>query len=235
MYSMNYKEGLIYKIICKTDDKICYIGSTFNILSQRWRDHKTNYNEWIKDKNKKKCSIYPYFEKYGIDNFKMIEIKKYKVCAENTYDKTHLSVYELLWILKHKNCVNEIKPFNPLFKLDWKINQKKYAEKNKDKIKDYQKDYTEKNKDKKKDYDKNYREKNKEKIKEKEKNYRENNKEKIKAQQKNKYQKNKYKYEEKAKIKIQCECGSLVRRNNLLRHLKSKKHQDYIKNLNNNN
>ena len=43
------KTGLVYKIICKTDDTFCYIGSTYNILSQRWRDHKINYNIWIKN------------------------------------------------------------------------------------------------------------------------------------------------------------------------------------------
>jgi len=220
MYSMNYKEGLIYKIICKTDDKICYIGSTFNILSQRWRDHKTNYNEWIKDKNKKKCSIYPYFEKYGIDNFKMIEIKKYKVCAENTYDKTHLSVYELLWILKHKNCINILKPFNPLCKLDEKICNIKYAENNKQKIKNYQNDYYQKNKNKIIEQQKNYYEENKDKKLKQQKIYKKNNEDKIK---------------EKASQKIQCECGSLITKTNISKHLKSKKHQDYIKNLNNNN
>ena len=52
MYSMNYKEGLIYKIICKTDNKICYIGSTFNILSQRWRQHKEQFKQYIKKKKK---------------------------------------------------------------------------------------------------------------------------------------------------------------------------------------
>jgi len=213
---MNYKEGLIYKIICKTDDTFCYIGSTFNILSQRWRDHKINYNKWIKDKNKRKCSIYPYFEKYGVDNFKMVEIKKYKVCVENTNDKKHLSVYELLWILKHKNSINILKPFNPLSKLDKKINDKKYAENNKDKIKNYHKDWYEKNKNKIIEQQKNYYEENKDKKLKQQKNYRKNNKDKI---------------SERNKIKIECECGSKYTKCNKSTHIKTKKHLNYINNL----
>ena len=199
MYSMNYKEGLIYKIICKTDNKICYIGSTFNILSQRWRQHKEQFKQYIKKKKNKCISIYPYIEKYGIENFKMIEIKKYKVCAENINDKKHLSVYELFWILKHKNCINEKIPFNPLKKLDKKIYKKKYRneEQNKDKIKDYNKKWNEENKN----YQKNY------------------------------YQENKYIIESKSKKKVECECGCKVRKDNLLRHFKSKKHINYIDNL----
>ena len=217
MYSMNYKEGLIYKIICKTDDKICYIGSTYNILSQRWRDHKKNYDLWINNKKKEKCSIYPYFEKYGIENFKMIEIKKYKVCAENIRDKKHLSVYELLHILKHKNCVNELKPFNPLKNLDNKIYKNNYYQENIDKYKEKNKNYRENNKEKLKDYDKNYKEKNKDKIKE---------------QKKNRYNQNKEKINEKMKKKVECVCGSKIRKVDLNRHLKSKKHQNYINNNN---
>jgi len=220
MYSMNYKEGLIYKIICKTDDTFCYIGSTYNKLSQRWREHKYRYRRWIEKKNTRKYSIFPYFEKYGIDNFKMIEIKKYKVCAENIRDKKHLSVYELLWILKHKNCINILKPFNPLCKLDEKICNIKYAENNKQKIKNYQNDYYQKNKNKIIEQQKNYYEENKDKKLKQQKIYKKNNEDKIK---------------EKASQKIQCECGSLITKTNISKHLKSKKHQDYIKNLNNNN
>lgn len=212
---MNYKEGLIYKIICKTDDKICYIGSTYNILSQRWRDHKKNYDLWIKNKNKTKCSIFPYFEKYGIENFKMIEIKKYKVCAENIRDKKHLSVYELLHILKHKNCVNILKPFNPLQKLEIKEYQSNYYEENKDKILQQTKDYNNKNKNKIKISLKNYYNKNKNDILEYHKNYHQQNKDKI---------------SENRKINVECECGSIIRKYELNRHLKSKKHQNYINN-----
>ena len=60
---------------------------------------------------------------------------------------------------------------------------------------------------------KEYREDNKEKIKEKDKRYRENNKEMIK---------------EKQGEKFNCECGCICRISDKARHLKTKKHQNYI-------
>ena len=54
---------------------------------------------------------------------------------------------------------------------------------------------------------------NKEKLVKKQQNYRNNNKEKIK----------------KLNTKLyECECGSIVQYNSKSRHIKSKKHQDYI-------
>ena len=121
-----YKTGIIYKIVCDLDESFCYIGSTTYSLSDRFNGHKYDY----KTKRKIMCT-HQYFDKYGIENFKIIEIKKYLVC-----DKKHLHAYELLHILNN-NCINSIKPFNPLTKLDKeKISQdkKKYYEKNKKKI-----------------------------------------------------------------------------------------------------
>ena len=67
-------------------------------------------------------------------------------------------------------------------------------------------------KEQRKDYDKNYNEKNKDKIKEINKNYNENNKDKKNAKNK-------------------CECGGKYTHSNISIHLKTKKHQNYINNL----
>ena len=64
---------------------------------------------------------------------------------------------------------------------------------------------------------KQYREKNKKKIKEQAKDYRETNKNNI---------------SEKRKVKITCDCGLVVRKDNILRHCRSKKHLKYIENSN---
>ena len=45
------------------------------------------------------------------------------------------------------------------------------------------------------------------------------------------YQKNKQQISEKGKIKITCECGSTFRKAEKNRHLKSKKHKDFITSL----
>jgi len=106
---MTYTTGHIYKIICRTDDKFCYIGSTLNTLKNRWQQHKRDY----KTRNGNSC-IHKYFDTYGVENFKMILIKDYIVCREKQRYNKHLQAYETLWINKTKSCINTILPFNPL-------------------------------------------------------------------------------------------------------------------------
>ena len=218
---MPYSYGSIYKIICTQDSNFCYIGSTFTTLNQRFHQHKSHYKMWLKTK-KKNLSTYPYFDKYGIDNFKIILIKSYKVCRESQRDNAHLKVYEQLWMNKTKRAVNIHKAFNPLLKLDQKEYHKKYHKKtyenNKERKKEYDKKKYENNKEKIKEKTKKYRENNKEKIKEKEKKYRENNKEKNKERQK-----------EYNKEKITCECGSIICKGDLSKHKKTKKHFNLMK------
>ena len=107
---MTYRKGNIYKIICKVDNNICYIGSTFNEVRHRWQGHKSHYRDYLEGKSG--CiGVYPYFTKYGIENFMAIPVKSYLVYAENKKDHKHLSVYEQLWINKTKNCANTNNPF----------------------------------------------------------------------------------------------------------------------------
>jgi len=116
--------GKIYKII-HLQSNICYIGSTFNILRQRWQQHKQDYSKWLDGKNDN-IAIYPYFKEYGIENFKIILIKEYEVV-----DRKHLEVYECLWVNKLKPCNNK-NPFQlPLKKHYMNI----YREKNKERLK----------------------------------------------------------------------------------------------------
>jgi len=155
-----YKTGIIYKIVCDLDESFCYIGSTTSSLSDRFCKHKYEY----KTKRNIMC-IHPYFDKYGVENFKIIEIKKYLVC-----DKHHLWAYELLHMLNNK-CINSRKPFNPLYKIEIKpkkkIYHKKYRDENKEKISQDKKLDYEKNRDKILDRVTKYRNENKEIIKKK--------------------------------------------------------------------
>tara|TARA_R100000655_G_scaffold25868_2_gene53376 strand:+ start:531 stop:1061 length:531 start_codon:yes stop_codon:yes gene_type:complete len=140
--------GYIYKIICSSYNNFCYIGSTYKGLNQRWKQHKEDYSKWIKNKHNKhsNISIYPYFFKYGIHNFKIILIKSYEIVRTHQTDFKHLHAYELLWINNTKNCVNKYLPFNPLKKN--KLYKKYYYQKNKEKYKDYNDKIIEKNKEK---------------------------------------------------------------------------------------
>ena len=78
------------------------------------------------------------------------------------------------------------------------------------------KEYTLATKDKKREYDKEYRLNNNEKHKEGKKQYSKENKDKIK---------------EKLSRPFQCECGSLCQSGGRSRHLKSQKHQTFLKQI----
>lgn len=88
--------GRIYKIVSRETNE-CYIGSTFNQLKYRFKQHKDDYRRWKKGKSSS-CSSYEIFDKHGIKNCKMLLIKEY-----NVVDRKHLQVYETLWIRKLKS------------------------------------------------------------------------------------------------------------------------------------
>jgi hypothetical protein len=90
------------------------------------------------------------------------------------------------------------------------------------------KEYREDNKEQLAEKNKKWREKNKDEIREKRKRYREENKDTIRDKLK-KWRKENI---EKIKEKTTCNCGGKYTKNNLSRHKKSKKHQEYLaKNL----
>ena len=115
------------------DNNICYIGSTFNQLKQRWQGHKTKFKRWLKNKDVigGRCSIFKYYEKYGIENFTIIKIKEYLVYRENNKDSRCLLAYEQLWINRTK-CINNNMAFSILRKLQNKINTAKSYQDNKE-------------------------------------------------------------------------------------------------------
>lgn len=75
---------------------------------------------------------------------------------------------------------------------------------------------------------KEYYEQNKEKIIDRMKEYQENNKENIKQYKKEYYENHK----DKINKKIECECGCKYTHQNKARHIKTKKHQKYLNNIN---
>lgn len=136
----NTKVGRIYKIVSTQSDHV-YVGSTFNTIRDRFSKHKKDYRQWLKDMSKAKCSIYPFFKEFGVDNFKMILIKEYEVV-----DRTHLEAYEALWMSKLA-CVNKITPFQIR-----KLSQKEYRDNNKDAINTRDRQYYANNKEKFRQY-----------------------------------------------------------------------------------
>jgi len=112
-------------------------------------------------------------------------------------------------------------------------NRKTYYKNNKETIIEKNKEYYIKNIEKKREYLKSYNEKNKEAISKKAKEKYQNNKEAIEEKAKEKYQNNKKAIAEKRKItKCDCECGSCVRKSDYQKHLRTKKHLDFMNSKN---
>jgi hypothetical protein len=188
--------GHIYQIICKTRPSICYIGSTFNRLHKRFEGHKSDYKH-----NHGTNSIHEYFDKYGIDNFKIILIKSYEVIRTNNKDFRHLHAYETLWMNRIK-CINKCLAFNPL-KKEYK---KEWYESNKERIKEK--------------YEKNI-----DKIKQTKREHYERNNEKLKNISLNYYNENKFiinkKRNKENKEKVKCNiCNKEINKSSLSRHIK---------------
>ena len=146
----------IYKIWKNGKDEV-YIGSTSN-FKKRMLDHKRNCNnEKSKDYN---YFIYQYIrQNEGWDEFDKEII--YECDVEDKYEKLKI---EGEYIKQFEKTLNERNSYGCK---DIKENNKKYREKNKEKIKYINKEYYEQNKDKLKEEMKEYYEKNKDKIKEK--------------------------------------------------------------------
>ena len=144
---MNYQIGHVYKILCTVNSEFVYIGSTFLKLNARWDNHKYKYNKYLKG-GINNMSTYKYYDKYGIQFFRIVLIKSYKVCRESQTDYRHLRAFEQLWINKTKRSINYNNAFNPLAKLDKNIYQNKYYENNKEEISEKMKEWRKKNKEK---------------------------------------------------------------------------------------
>lgn len=117
------------------------------------------------------------------------------------------------YYIRNLECINIDIPF--ISEEEKKENEKEYRLKNKEHRKQWLKQ-------------------NKEKIIHANKKYYKENKEKIIQQQKEYYEENKKVIEEKRKIKITCQCGSVIRKPGLSEHKKSNKHLKYIEEINSN-
>jgi hypothetical protein len=193
----------IYKLYCKNNPSLCYIGSTKNI-NKRKITHKCCYN------NNVNLPLYISIRENGEwDNwdFEILEIvecisKKDALKRERYYIENTICI----------NCVIPIYEGKDYWKDYWEKNKNKlknnmkiYYDENKQDILDYHKKYNIENKDKIKEYRHNVYEQNKQEILNKNKKYRDENKDKIALQRKE---------------KVICSCGKSIRKSNIMRHKK---------------
>jgi hypothetical protein len=201
----DYKKAVIYMLepSIQYDEGDIYYGSTTQPLYKRFFAHKASYNYGQTVRSK------ILFEKYGIENIKIILIKYFS--CEN---KQELEAEEAKYIRENK-CVNYQIPCR---------SKKEYYLDNKEKLNKQNNENYEKKKGIFKEKRKEYRETNKEKFKE----YRKDHIKEYQERDKKYYEINKENILEKMKEKIKCDCGCEVSKGCLKRHQKSKKHTDLI-------
>ncbi len=209
-----YNNSKIYKIepIIEHAQHEIYIGSTTKErLCQRMAYHRGDYKAYKKG-NRGKIMAFDLFDKYGIENCQIILIEEYK-CN----NKDELTSREANFI-RNTECINKVIPDRD--KKEYNAQETRKA---------YYKQYREKNTEARRVYEKEYREDNKEIIKQKIREYYEYNKETINEKKKEHYQGNKEEINKKRAIKVTCECGCVVRKGEISRHIKTKKHIDLMK------
>jgi len=219
----DYSKGKIYKIVADTDEEyLPYVGSTIQGLAERMGGHRGAYKIW-KKKGGKHIKSYDLFDKFGIENCKIILLEEYSCDSI-----MKLLMKEREWFDKIE-CCNKIKPF---ISNEEKIkHQKTYYEDNKKKILEKMKEHYETNKEEKIEYQKIYYEDHKEEILEKMKEHYEDHKEKILEKMKIYRNKHKEEFAEKRKETFTCNCGSISTIGNKARHERSLKHQNYLSSL----
>jgi hypothetical protein len=196
----------IYKIYCR-DSEItdCYVGSTED-FTERCGNHKSRCNN--PNDPSYNYNVYTFIRaNLGMDNFVIEPI--YECNVEDRY------IEEQRWFELLKPTLNTNYPNR---------SSKQYYNDNKQYYEEYRKQYYIDNKEKISEQCKQYNIDNRERYNEYQTQYRIDNKQQISEYKKQYYENNK----EKLKIKIECECGALVRKEGINRHRKTNKHQNYI-------
>ena len=170
---IDYSKGLIYSIICKTDETLIYIGSTTNFTKRKNTHKAVCHNEKLRQHNYK---VYVMIRANGgWDNFNIIPVKEY-ACENN-----------IQLVIEEERIRKEMKA---------NLNAQR-AFRTEEEDKEYYRNYYEANTIELKEYHRNYRETHAEELKEgKQKYYQEHLAEVKEANRK-------YRQEHKAEIKEQ--------------------------------
>ena len=228
-FKTDYSKTIIYKLV-KNDDlenENIYIGSTTDFTSRKYSHKGCCNNENSKQHNLKVYKIIR--SNGGWGEWSMIEIEKFP-CN----DKNEALSRERYWYEFYNAKLNSYTMI--ITPEEKKEKHKKYCIDNADKIKEQRKQYRIDNPDIKKQYDID----NADKIKQYYKQYNIENADKQKqyyienADIKKDYSKQYYiENADKIKQKMTCECGSVIRRDWIVIHAKSKRHINYVNSLDN--
>ena len=203
-----YNNSKIYKLINTIDDTF-YIGSTTAPLSKRLSWHKQN----SKKENLKNIKVYQHLNIIGFENVKIVLINEFYL---NNREELLRSENDYIEMYKNDpNCLNSYRAF--LSEEEHNQYMKKYREDNKEKIIHLNKElYT-----RKREYilqqKKQYYIENMEHVKKLNNQNRIRNAEKIKQRKTSEYT---------------CECGSIIQIDGKAKHQRTKKHINYLHDLN---
>ena len=196
-----YNNGKIYKIVDVGFNK-CYIGSTCEKLCKRMERHRNSYRTYLRTgKMDTRCHLL--FDEFGVENCRIILIKDF-ACQS----KEELFRKEGEYI-QNTDCLNR--------SVAGRTREEHKAE------------HREQILEKDRQYQKKRYVKKKEEIKEQVKKYQLEHRQDILQRKKEHYQENKDKIREKQTRPFYCDCGSICQWNVKGRHLKSQKHQDWLK------
>ena len=201
---VNYSNGKIYKIepIVEHEEGDIYIGSTTKLYLSQRMDSHRSCYKQWKKGVQKYTTSHLLFEKYGIENCNILLIESVNA---NSKDELHARENHYIKSLK---CVNKNIPSRT---------NKEYRNDNKERLKIKTQEYRDNHKERIKIKIQEYRDNHKEEIKIRDKKYREANLDKIHALN------NK---------KTDCPCGGSYTHCHKALHLRTLKHQNYIKSLN---
>lgn len=153
-----YKNGLIYKLVCKDVlIKDCYVGSTCN-FSRRKNAHKSVCNN--QNSKKYNLNVYIFIRDNGNwENWDMIQIKTFSCNTKRELETEERKEMELIGANLNKNKPNRSKK-------EWYSDNKEKIKEHYEINKEYNKEYYELHKEEKKEYQKKYQETNNLKLKE---------------------------------------------------------------------
>ena len=157
---IDYQQGKIYTIRCKTDNNLIYVGSTASSLVRRWYNHKH-------DSGRRHSKINQTTNELGIDNFYIELFELYPCNSKMELEKREGEVIRQISTLNEKIAGRDKQTYYLDNKEVLDANNKIYLMENKEKIKEQIHQNTLKNKERKQQYDKEYKAINKELIAEK--------------------------------------------------------------------
>ena len=126
---VNYQNGKIYKIE-NLGGNMCYIGSTTkDYLSKRMVQHRSLYKRWKDGKCVSNISVFKMFEKYGLDQCRIVLIELVPCDTKDELLKREAHYIRTL------ECVNKNQPI--ITKEERTEQQRQYRDGHKNEIKKY--------------------------------------------------------------------------------------------------